>query len=153
MNKILIYILILSQLLLISCAAKPKHTQIDIGECKIPIFSNLKQTTFKEKYRYHFSTKITPENFYDKLKSIDIYKKNSLSPEQFIKKTQKKDSSLKLIKKFKNSNFTIIQYSSSGLENEFNYIVYLNSTIVQFINSSEEEVNYLINYCQNNKIK
>jgi hypothetical protein len=148
MNKILMCILILSQLLLISCAAKPAYTEIDIGECKIPISSNLKQKTYKEKYRYHFSVQITPENFYDELKSIDTYKKNSLSSEQFIKKVQKKDSSLKLIKKFKNGNFTIIQYSFPGLENEFNYLVYLNNTIVQFMNSSEEEVNHLVDYCQ-----
>jgi len=146
MNKNIVMLIVLFSIVVNSCAAKSTYKYVEIQECSIPVPATMELIEKTDEYSYSFSTHVPKDLRKFNPKSLAVFASNFTPLEELLQKLKKKDYPLKLIKKFKKGNFTIIQFSF--LEWDYNYRIYVGNSMIQLLNSSEKEMNYLVDFCR-----
>ena len=138
-------LIVLLSIVVNSCAAKSTYKYVEIQECSIPVPATMELIEKKEQYSYSFYEPGPKDIRKYNAHGLAVYTSNFTPLEELLQKLKNKDYPLKLIKKFKKGNFTIIQFSF--LEWDYNYRIFIGNSMIQLLNSSEKEMNYLVDFC------
>ena len=151
--KKIISILGIAVLLLVSCGNETTHNQpeqkedyryVEIEECSIPIPKKFKELESGSVHIHRFGYRY---NIIDYKKiNISINKKD----DYIYDKNSIMQSKITILKSdFLRNNFKIIKWELiDPVQNEDHYKLFGVKTNISLINSSEKELNYLLNYCK-----
>jgi len=151
--KKIITILSMATLLLVSCGTettasklkqKKDYRYVEIEECTIPIPKKFEELEIGNVYTHRFWYEQDIKNFMKINISINkeddyLYDKNTIM--------QNKTTQLK--SDFNRNHFKIIKWNLvDDIQDNDNYVLYGFKTKINLINSSEKELDYLLDYCK-----